>query len=57
MKKSVDDTDIGNITAEMEIKLSDQTPVQLNYHSVPILLYAEHKAHIEKLFNEGWISH
>lgn len=53
----MDGTDIGNITAEMEIKLSDQTPVQLNYHSVPILLYAEHKAHIEKLFNEGWISH
>ena len=39
----------------MDIKLHDNTPVQLNYHSVPKPLYAELKAHIEDLLNRGWI--
>ena len=38
----------------MDIKLHDNTPVQLN-HSVPKSLYAEMKAHIEDLLNRGWI--
>ena len=53
---SVVDSDIGNITStQMEIKLQDKTPVQLNHNSVPKLLYAELKAHIENLYNKGWI--
>ena len=53
---SVVDFDIGNITStQMEIKLQDKTPVQLSYHSVPKPLYAELKAHIENLYNKGWI--
>ena len=53
---SVVDFDIGNITStHMEIKLQDKTPVQLNCHSVPKPLYAELKAHIENLYNKGWI--
>ena len=39
----------------MEIKLSDKTLFQLNYHPVPGPLYAELKAHIEGLFDKGWI--
>ena len=55
---SGDDTDIGNITStETEAKLSDQTPVQLNYHSLPRPLYAELKTHLEDLVNKGWIVH
>ena len=54
---SVVDSDIGNITlTRMEIKLQHKTPFQLNYHSVPKLLYAELKAHIENLYNKGWIT-
>ena len=46
---SVADSDIGNITStQMEIKLQDETPVQLNYHSVP-------KTHTENPYNKGWI--
>ena len=51
---SVDETYIGNIRSiEMEVKLSDQTLVHLNYHSVPRSIYAELKPHIEVLFNKG----
>ena len=39
----------------MDTKLSDNTPVQLNYHSAPMPLYTELKAHTEELYNEGWI--
>ena len=39
----------------MDIKLSDNTPVQLNYHSVPSPFYTELKTHIEELFNKRWI--
>ena len=53
---SVADSDIGNITStQMEIKLQDETPVQLNYHSVPKPLYVELKTHIENPYNKGWI--
>ena len=53
---SVVDSDIGNITStQIEIKLQDKTPIQLSYYSVPRLLYAELKAHIENLYNKGWI--
>ena len=53
---SLDDTDISDITSsEMEIKLSDQALVQLNYHSALRTLYTELKAHIQNVFNKGWI--
>ena len=53
---SVIDTDIGNITSiQMEIKLQDKAHVQINYQFVPKPLYAELKAHIENLYNKGWI--
>ena len=43
-----EDSDIGNRTStSIDIKLSDNKPVQLNYHSVPRLLYTELK-HILK---------
>ena len=52
---SVEDSNIGNVTStSMGIKLLDNTPVQLNYHSVPKPLYAELKTHIEDLLNRGW---
>lgn len=50
------DSDTGNITStQMEFKLQDKTPVQLNYHSVRKPLYAKFKGHIEILYNKGWI--
>ena len=53
---SVSNSDIGNvISTSMDIKLHNNTPVQLNYHSVPKPLYAELKTHIENLLNRGWI--
>ena len=53
---SVSNSDIGNvISTSMDIKLHNNTPVQLNYHSVPKPLYAELKTHIENLLSRGWI--
>ena len=53
---SKSDEEIGCITAvEMKINLSDETPVQQNYNSVPRPLYPEIKAYIEDLLNRGWI--
>ena len=50
---SVNNSDIGNIiSTSMDIKISNNTPVQLNYHSVPRPLYTELKPHIEELFNK-----
>ena len=50
------DSDIGNITPnQMEIKLQDKVPVQLNYHSVPKPQYAELRANIENFYKKGWI--
>ena len=45
---SVDDTNI----AKLDINLSDQTPVQLNYHTVSRPLCAERKTYLEDLFNK-----
>ena len=53
---SVIDSDNGYITSnQMEIKQQDKAPVQLIYHSFPKLPYAELKAHVENLYNKGWI--
>ena len=53
---SKSDEEIGCITSvEMKINLSDETPVQKNYNSVPIPLYPEIKAYIEDLLNRGLI--
>ena len=47
---SKSDEEIGCITSvEMKINLSDETPVQQNYNSVPRPLYPEIKAYIEDL--------
>ena len=40
---------------EMKIQLTDQTPVQRRYNSVPCPLYPEVKAYIEDLLNKQWI--
>ena len=40
---------------EMKIQLTDQTPVQRRYNSVPRPLYPEVKAYIEDLLNKQWI--
>ena len=53
---SKSDEEIGCITSvEMKINLSDETPVQQIYNSVPRPLYPEIKAYIEDLLNRGWI--
>ena len=38
----------------MKINLSDETPVQKNYNSIPRPLCPEIKAYIEDLLNRGW---
>ena len=53
---SKSDEEIGCITSvEMKINLSDETPVQQNYNSVPRPLYPEIKAYIKDLLDRGWI--
>ena len=53
---SIADFDICSSTSvQLEIKLQDTTPAQLNYHSVPKPLHAELKVYIENLYNKGWI--
>ena len=39
----------------MKINLKDNNPVQLNYNSVPRILYNELKMYIEDLLNKKWI--
>ena len=51
---SKSDEEIGCITSvEMKINLSDETPVQQNYNSVPLPFYPEIQAYIEDLLNRG----
>ena len=51
-----DDQDGGCIPdLELKIELTDKTPVQKSYVSVPRPLYPEVKAYIEDLLNRGWI--
>ena len=40
----------------MKLKLSDTTPVQKTYTSIPRPLYAEVKYYLEDLLNRGWIT-
>ena len=50
------DDDIGQIPdLNLDIKLTDQTPVQKNYLAVPRPLYPEVKAYIEDLLNRKFI--
>ena len=50
------DDDIGQIPdLNLDIKLTDQTPVQKNYVAVPGPLYPEVKAYIEDLLNRKFI--
>ena len=52
-----DDEDVGNIEGlQMNLTLSDPTPVQKTYTSVPRPLYTEVKHYIEDLLNRGWIT-
>ena len=51
-----DDQDGGCIPdLELKIELTDKTPVQKSYVSVPRPLYPEVKAYIKDLLNRGWI--
>ena len=51
-----DDQDGGCIPdLQLKIELTDKTPVQKSYVSVPRPLYPEVKAYIEDLLNRGWI--
>ena len=52
---SMDDKDIGHIQEHMRIELSDQTPVQKRYNTIPKPLFPEIKAYIEDLLNRNWI--
>nr|KAG5711896.1 hypothetical protein BaRGS_026337 [Batillaria attramentaria] len=53
---SRDDDDIGCIEElEMDIKLTDNTPVQRPYVSIPPPMYDEVKAYLEDLKRRGWI--
>ena len=52
-----DDEDVGSIKGlQMNLTLSDPTPVQRTYTSVPRPLYTEVKHYIEDLLNRGWIT-
>ena len=52
-----DDDDIGCIEdLQMDIDLSDSTPVQRNYVSIPRPLYQEVKYYIEDLLNKQFIT-
>ncbi|CAH1276865.1 GIN1 [Branchiostoma lanceolatum] len=54
---SKDDSDIGNMEGlKLNLKLTDQEPVQKNYVSIPAPLYKEVKEYIEDLINQGWIT-
>ena len=53
---SKDDSEIGCLPElKLDIKLTDQTPVQKNYVAVPRPLYPEVKAYIEDLLNRKFI--
>ena len=52
-----DDDDVGCIEGlRMNLELSDTTPVQKTYTSIPRPLYAEVKHYIEDLLNRVWIT-
>lgn len=52
-----DDGDMGCIKElQLDLELTDTTPVQKTYTSVPRPLYAEVKHYIEDLLNRGWIT-
>lgn len=50
---TVDNDDIGNVTTyEIEIILSDNTPVQQSYNAIPRALDGVVKSYIEDLLNK-----
>ena len=52
-----DDDEVGCIQGlRMKLELSDTTPVQKTYTSIPHPLYAEVKHYLEDLLNRGWIT-
>ena len=54
---SQNDDDVGCIEGlQMNLELSDTSPVQKTYTSIPRPLYAEVKHYIEDLLNRGWIT-
>ena len=51
------DDDVGCIEGlQINLELSDTTPVQKTYASIPRPLYAEVKHYLEDLINRGWIT-
>ena len=52
-----DNDDVGCIQGlQMKLELSDTTPVQKTYTSIPRPLYAEVKYYLDNLLNLGWIT-
>ena len=52
------DDDIGFIdNLELDIRVTDETPVQRQYRRIPKPLYAEVKNYLEDLLNRQWIKH
>ena len=52
-----DDDDVGCIQGlQIKLELSNTTPVQKTYTSIPRPLYAEVKHYLEDLLNQGWIT-
>ncbi|XP_057178909.1 uncharacterized protein LOC130547157 [Triplophysa rosa] len=51
-----DDADIGCIpNLQLKIHLTDDTPVQKSYNSIPKPLFREVKDYVQNLLNHGWI--
>ena len=42
---------------ELDIRVTDETPVQRQYRRIPKPLYAEVKNYLEDLLNRQWIKH
>ena len=51
----MDENDIGDTDLQLDIKTTDEVPVQKAYNNIPKPLYEEVKTHIHDLANRGWI--
>ena len=55
---AIDADDIGDAKdLELELKTTDENPVQHRYNNIPRHLMGEVKTHIEDLLNREWITH
>ena len=51
----MDENDVGDTDLQLDIKTTDEVPVQKAYNNIPKPLYEEVKTHIHDLANRGWI--